>query len=352
MVSGLGVSKSATGIFMAITYIAVAAGSMLTPRILKYYTSVNRLSLLISILIAISLVCMGIQKSYTGLLISTAAYWFLSGVQINIYSIIMSYITPQESVGKSFGLLANTVLTGAVVGSFVIGPLIHFAGSLYGFLLFGIVTIASRFAMALTDFDIVYREHKYIGDFKANKKLWLLLFTLNAGIMLSFIGRFNLSLIMKEHHYTLGDISYIFALGSLIVFPLPYVFGLLSQKVPNKFLLCFTLACVSLSMFVLYRNTSWFSFLSVSFLIGIMTYCSRGVSQKIIYDIYPLKLQLQAQAALTSTNWVAGILGFLSVSFTSGIFSLQQISLFGCVMGVISMVILLVSPFTNKQAKP
>lgn len=348
LVANLGVSKRETGLFMTITYISIAAGSVLTPRLLKYYSSVNRLSLVISLLTAAALYGMGAAHSYWSMLIATCTYWGLSGVQINIYSVIMSYISTAKNIGGNYGLLANTTLVGAVVGGFLIGPLIHYMGNFYSFVLFGGVTIVSRLLVLLTDYDVVYAQHKYIGEFRFTRSLWVLLISFNAGIMLSFMGRFNLSLIMKEQHYSLNTISYIFAWGSLIVFPLPYVFGVLSQKVANKLLLIITLACVTLSMLMLYYGSSYAAYISISFLICIMTYCSRGVPQKIIYDMYPLKQQTQAQSILASSNWIAGISGFLLVSLVSDRFTLQQVSLFGCVVGLSSILLLAFSRITHK----
>jgi MFS family permease len=347
LVANLGASKRATGLFMTVTYISIALGSMATPRLLGWFSSVNRLSIIISVLTAVALCAMGLQTSYIGLLVATSCFWCLSGIQINIYSVIMSYISRAERIGANYGLLANTTLVGAVLGSFLIGPLIHYWGGFYAFLLFGVVSIASRFAMMAADYDIVYAQHKYIGAFRIEKRMWVLLISFNTGMMLSFMGRFNLSLIMKEHHYGLDAISYIFAWGSLIVFPLPYLFGWLSQRVSNKLLLVITLSSVTLSMLLLSRGSSYPIFLTISFLICIMTYCSRGVSQKVIYDMYPLKQQTQAQSLLTSANWVAGIAGFGLVSIASELFSLQQVSMVGFVVGLASIVLLLFSKITT-----
>lgn len=348
LVANLGASKRDTGIFMTVTYISIAAGSILTPRLLKRYPSVNRLSVFISVLSAIALYEMGVQATYWGMLVATSFFWFLSGLQINIYSIIMSYISSAEKVGRNYGLLANTTLVGAVAGGFLIGPLIHAWGNFHAFLAFAVATVASRLLMVVSDYDVVYAQHRYIGEFKFTPRLWILLVSFNTGIMLSFMGRFNLSLIMKEYNYSLASISNIFAWGSLIVFPLPYVFGVLSQRVPGKRLLIVTLLCVTAGMLILYRATSYPAFICISFLICIMTYCSRGVPQKMVYDMYPLRQQTQAQSILTSSNWIAAILGFVLVSITSDIFSLQQVSLFGFVAGLLSIGLLAFSRITDK----
>jgi MFS family permease len=344
MIADLGASAKDNGIFMAVTYLSIAVGSYLTPRILGYYTSVSKLSVWLSVFTAVSLIAMGSGMGYLGFLVATSAYWFFSGVQINIYSIIMSYISPPEHTGSNFGLLANTTLVGAVIGSFFIGPVIHNLGTLCSFILFGVLTVLARMLVLFSGFDVVYSKHNVpSGDFRISARLWLLLIVFNTGIMLSFMGRFNLSLIMKEYHYDIDSISYIFAWGALIVFPLPYFFGLLSQRVPGKLLLVLSLACATIAMGLLYKGNAYISFLSVSFLICIMTYCSRGVSQKIIYDMYPLNQQNHAQSVLSSANWVAAIIGFVVVSATSGSFSLQEVSLFSFIAGVLAVVVLLFS---------
>ncbi len=341
MIADLGASARDNGIFMAVTYMSIAAGSYLTPRILQLYTSVSRLSIIISVFTALSLVGMGCGMGYFGFLIATSLYWFFCGVQINVYSIIMSYLSPPWKAGGNFGMLANTTLIGAVIGSFFIGPVIHHLGSLNSFLLFGGVTIFARLLMLRSGFDIVYARHNtHTERFKISPKLWLFLITFNTGIMLSFMGRFNLSLIMKAHHYNIDAISYVFAWGALIVFPLPYLFGLLSNRVSGKLLLGVSLACVTVAMGLLYKQDSYFSFLAISFLICIMTYCSRGVSQKIVYDMYPIGQQKHAQSVLSSANWVAAIIGFVVVSITSGSFSLREISLISFLAGIVAVVVL------------
>ncbi len=341
MIASLGSSKKETGLFMTVTYIAVAAGSLLTPALLRRFPSVSKMSVVISLLSAVALIGMGVFQGFYGLLLATSAYWFLSGIQINVYSIIMSHISPPQSIGPNFGLLANTILVGSVVGSFAIGPLIHHWGGVYAFAFFGIITILSRTALLGAGFDIAYSGVKQVSGFHINKKLWVLLITLNVGIMLSFIGRFNLSLIMKDANSNIDDISYIFAWGSALAFPLPYLFGLLAKKVSNKALLFVTLVSVTASMYLLSASHTYTSFLLVSFLICIMTYCSRGVSQKIIYDMYPLNQQTQAQSALTSANWIAAIAGFLIIGITTGMLSLETLSLIGAVIGSIAGVGLL-----------
>ncbi len=344
MIADFGVPPSYNSIFMATTYVAIALGSYVTPKILYTFKSFSKLSILLSILTAVSLWGMGRSSSYFSFLLFTCWYWFLSGVQINIYSIAMSYISSPNKVGGNFGLLANTTLVGAVIGSFALGPFLKLYGLECSFIVFAAISVVFRLALLLYDFENVHLISDEKGDFRISGRLWLLLIAFNAGIMLSFMGRFNLSLIMKQKSYDIESISYVFAWGALIVFPLPYFFGKLSERVSGKLLLTVSLLSVVIAMALLQTTNTYIGFLTVSFLICIMTYCSRGVTQKMLYDMYPLSEQKHAQSVLSSANWVAAIVGFLAVSATSGVFSLQQVSLLGCIIGVLAIIVLLFVP--------
>ena len=342
MVASRGVAAKDNGLFMAVVYVAIALGSWLTPRILELHPSIGKLSVALSLLTGIALLAMGYSVSYPAFLLSTAAYWFLCGVQVNIYSVLMSFISPPASVGSNFGLLANTTLAGAILGGLTIGPCIKLLGGHGAFVLFAVATVATRLLMLLPQFDVVYARHSVkLAPLKISTALWIFLILFNAGIMLSFIGRFNLSLVMKDLHYDIDAISRLFAWGALAVLPLPYVFGMLSQRVPPKWLLIISLSSVTLAMWLLYTSSTYTAFFWAGFLICIMTYCSRGVAQKIIYDMYSLAEQKRAQSLLASANWVAAIFGFALVSVLSSGFSLSVVSLASCALGVVASMSLL-----------
>lgn len=345
LVAERGADARMNSVFMAVTYLAIALGSWMTPYIMTRFGSVSRMSLLIGMLMAFFLVVMGAGTGYWFFLVGTALYWFLCGVQINVYSIMMSYVSNADDSGRNFGLLANTTLAGAVLGGFMMGPVLHIVGAQWAFGLFGITTAVARLILMSGEFDKVYREFSVLPDnFRIPPRVWLLLVALNAGIMLSFTGRFNLSLIMKTAGYQVHEVSNLFALGALLVFPLPYVFGLLSQKIAGKWLLLVTFLSVSGAMYLLATTAGFSYYLGVSVLIGIMTYCSRGVSQKMIYDQFPIGEQKHAQSVLSSSGWVAAILGFLIVTLMASRFSLEQVCIAGVVIGGVSILLLFVTP--------
>ena len=345
LIAEKGANARMNSVFMAVTYLAIAMGSWLTPTIMSRFRSVSRLSMVVGLLTAIFLMIMGVSSGYYLFLLGTSLYWFLCGVQINVYSIMMSYVSTEADSGRNFGLLANTTLLGAVLGGFMMGPVLRFAGAVQSFAAFAIVSVLIRFVLMSGDFDKVYQRFATVpGNFRTSARIWLLLIALNAGIMLSFTGRFNLSLMMRSGGYRVGEVSNLFALGALIVFPLPYLFGLLSQKISGKWLLMLTLLSVTGALFLLATTKGFGYYLSVSVLIGIMTYCSRGVSQKIFYDQFPIEEQKQAQSVLSSAGWVAAILGFLIVTVMAAGWSLEQVSAAGIVIGLASVLVLLLTP--------
>lgn len=341
LVAGKGVKSSYNGLFMAVTYLAISFGSWFTPRLLTRIKGINRISVIIGLLTAVSLAGMGLSQSIGYFTAFTASYWLLSGIQINIYGIIMSYVCPPAESGKHFGLLANTTLIGAIIGSFLLGPLMDYVGITSSFIIMATITFVVRLAIYIGRYEGVYHKNSgYTPDFKVSKSLWLLIILLNVGMFSAYIGRFNMSLIMKDFHFSLASISNVFAWGALFVLPFPYLFGILSQRISPKLLLGISLLCVSLAAFILAWASQFIAFVAVAFLISIMTYCSRGVTQKMIYDMYPLSQQKHAQSLLSSANWVAGIAGFASIGIVSGFISPQLISLFCAAIGVLAMFLL------------
>ncbi|MBE2289422.1 MAG: MFS transporter [Chitinophagaceae bacterium] len=345
LIAEKGADARMNSVFMAVTYLAIAIGSWLTPAIMSRFRSVSRLSMVVGLLTAVFLLVMGVSSNYYLFLLGTSLYWFLCGVQINVFSIMMSYVSTEADSGKNFGLLANTTLLGAVLGGFMMGPVLQFAGAVQSFTAFAVVSVLVRFVLMSGEFDKVYQRFATVpGNFRLSARVWLLLIALNAGIMLSFTGRFNLSLMMRSGGFQVSQVSNLFALGALIVFPLPYLFGLLSQKISGKWLLMLTLLSVTGALFLLATTKGFGYYLGVSVLIGIMTYCSRGVSQKIFYDQFPIEEQKHAQSVLSSSGWVAAILGFLIVTVMAAGFSLEQVSVVGIIIGLSAVVVLFLTP--------
>jgi predicted MFS family arabinose efflux permease len=349
LVSNTGATKKETGIFMTVIYLAIFIGSVFTTKALKFNSSIIKVAIAISILLSVSLFLMGIQNNFTFFLIATSAVWLLAGINQNLSSIIMSYISPAESVGINFGKLANTILIGTVVGSFITGSLFKWIGQEYTFLIFAIAFVFSKLLLVFIKITKPKETIKDKQKFKINSQFVWLMIVLNTGLMLTHIGRFCLSLIMKDNNINIEDISHIFAWGALCALPLPYIYGVLSQKLSNKLLLITNLIAILCCMMLLFVCNNWIEYLLISFLISIMAYCSKGVSQKIVYEYYPLNQQSSAQSALSTSNWIAAIFGFLWVGIATDIFTLHQIPLIGFAIVLISIIIGIAKLQNKKQ---
>ena len=339
LVSNTGATKKETGIFMTVIYVAIFIGSVVTTKALKLNSSIIKIAIIVSVLLSITLFLMGVRNNFMFFLIATSVVWFLAGINQNLTSIIMSYISPAQSIGVNFGKLANTVLIGTVVGSFITGSLFNWIGRESTFLIFGVAFLFSKIILVFV--KVIKPEEKIIEEqkFKIKPKFIWLMLVLNIGLMLTFAGKFCLSLIMKDHNINIAEISHVFAWGALLALPLPYIYGVLSQKVSNKMLLMTNLIAILISMFLLFICSNMIEYILIAFFVSIMAYCSKGVSQKLVYEMYPLNQQSAAQSTYATSNWIAAIFGFLSVGFASDILTLPQISLIGFVLAAIAIVI-------------
>ncbi len=341
IVASTGANKKEIGLFMAIIYIAIFLGSVCSPRIIKTKFTVNTTAILIASFLAIFICIMGGMTKYEFLLSTTSVVWFIAGIQQNITTTLMSHITLPESAGLNFGKVANTVLIGTVIGGFLTSVMFDTVGQSMTFFIYGAAIVVSRLlVLCIKPINIsVNSPIKSEGKFKASKPFLWLAVAVNIGLMLTHIARFCLSLLMKESGQSVASISANFGWGALLALPLPYVYGRLSQTKPNRILLLTLLFAISICMFLLFSFNNSACFLITSFLISIMAYCSKGVTQKIVYKLYPLSSQVNAQSMLATTNWIAAIIGFVWVSIASDFFTLQQVSATGFVLAVLAAAI-------------
>lgn len=338
LVSNTGVTKKETGIFMTVIYVSIFFGSLITPKMLKLHFSIIRVTIFISVILSLALIAMGFQNTFNMLLLTTSGVWFIAGIQQNLASILMSYISPSTTIGVNFGKLANTTLIGTIAGSFITGSLIKWLGTPLTFSLFAAALLSSKFFIIFLKVNSPTKTSKEEQNFQIKSPfLWLML-SINIGLMLTHIGRFCLSLTMKDNNIDIDKISRIFGWGALFALPMPYLFGYLSQKVNNKNLLISTLIAISICMLLLYKSDNWYEFVLISFLISVMAYCSTGVSQKLVYELYPLNHQSAAQSTLATSNWIAAISGFFWVAVASDFFTLHQVALIGLGLAIFATI--------------
>lgn len=342
IVASVGASKKDTGLFMAIIYGAIFLGSVSSPKIFKTKYSIIKTAIVIALMLGVAICLMGSMKQYSFLLLASCLVWFLGGVQQNTTSVMMTYITTPKNAGINFGKLGNTVLIGTVVGGFLTSLLFKVCGQPITFIIYGVAIVLSRFLVLLIKpINAIDNTKSIVQEkFKPSKQFLWLVIAVNIGLMLAHIARFCLSLLMKEHGHSIESISANFGWGALIALPLPYLYGRLSQLKSNRLLLFSLLISIAICMLLLFSFSNSFSFLIISFLISVTAYCSKGVTQKIVYKLYPITQQINAQSNLATTNWIAAIFGFTWVSFASDIFTLQQVSIIGFVLAIIGAFII------------
>lgn len=248
---------------------------------------------------------------------------------------MMSHFTAPNTAGQDFGLLANTTLVGAVVGSFFVGDWMHFAGQFWAFVGFAGLIVLSRLLFLFPNLDVSFHANHSVSTVRQRPTfgLWVLLVTLNIGIMLAFIGRFNMSLVMKQSGYSIGSVSRAFALGTLLALPFPWLFGIWEKRVPAIVLLSISISCVALAL-PLINGKHYYAYITAGFLMSIMTYCSRGVTQKLLYDEFPISVQRYAQSLLSTVNWVAAITAFAAIAILSLYFPAHIINWVGFAIGI------------------
>ncbi|MBX2923240.1 MAG: MFS transporter [Chitinophagaceae bacterium] len=201
--------------------------------------------------------------------------------------------------------------------------------------------------MTLTKFPLIGLELekplKQVSYGKAiyfkNKAFFSLLVVTNITLLLTYTSRFFLTLQMSENNMSTENILYLTALGVLLSIPFPYIYGILSKSYSNKLLLISTIVSIGLAMILLNYLNSPTGYLVIGVFISITTFCTRSLSQKIIYDIFALDKQAWAQTVLTTTNWLSAIVGFLACSLFIDKLGIQQIAFYSALLSAIAILV-------------
>jgi len=327
-------NSTQASIYLSICYVSILIGSLLTDKISNLGVSIKILTLINSIPLCVLVGIIGFQKNILPLTIVTASAYFLIGLQLNFITIMVSHLSSPNKAGQNFGILNNMLLLGTVLGGFIIGPTVDAWGYKTAFVVFGGGLLLSYIPVAF-----VHIPPKEIVSKTFDKAIltpsfvWLLII-IGIGTMLTQVGRFCIVIDMKDKQMSLSNISYAFAIGTLIASPLPYLYGYLTGKVSNKLLLISTLISLVISFFILRFAATWQHFVSVIFLISIMLYCSKGVCNKICYELFPQERQATAQSWLATANWFAIIFGYGWVGFASDKLTVINVSMIGCVLAI------------------
>lgn len=317
----LGATATEAGLYLALAYLALAAGTILAGLLVSRFGA-RRLFLASAAVSAVApwLTAAATLPWQVGLL--TAMTWFAGGIQAVLIHIQVGHHADQTSRGKTFSLMFLAVPLGALVGGLTIGRLVDWQGFPAMFRVLGVVyaslfPIMGYFALqedtpAQASPTTTAAEKRPVHLGQAFKLLLLISFLFNVTI---FIARLSTSLEMQTLRFSAGAVSSTMAAGGLVSIPFIFWFGSLSDRLGRRRFLAFNYVLGIAGVLLLISATQLWHFWLVSIFLSVSNYASASVSSALATDLLLKEAFNKGLSFLNASSWIAAVVGFSGAGF-------------------------------------
>ena len=311
----LGAQSAATGYYMAIVYVAIAASTFTAGWLSDKLQRRKMLLLLVGICLIPSTAFLGLVQSFALLIVVSAVTWFLGGVGLTLVGILAGIFAKQSERGKVFGTLALTGALGALIGGLTTGPIADLYGYPTMFTIMGtFIAVVVLGALLLEDRAVTKAQPRPEAVIKhkpelGNRFFLLIIASTIIGIV-SFTAVLGTSLTMIGQRFDSTAIASTMAAGGAIALPIPRILGGLSDRIGRKRLLVLTYVMGTLGLLILAWSTSIWHFWLASALRSAMFFSNNGIGSALVTDLVSKESLGKGIALFNSTAWLGGILGF------------------------------------------
>jgi len=340
-----GVNKLMIGAYMTITFIFLLSGSFVMSKVSKYKKFNLKYIVIISgLFTSFLLMLMGFADSFIALCIVTSSIWFFEGVTITTLNIITGIVTQKGKAGKAFGILAMVSLAGTILGGFIVGPAIQYLGKSHAFLLLGVINLISIIIagfLEVPENQVGQYTDLPIIKFTFQKPYRNILFAIVLATLVLHFIKMALSLSMKDHGYTLSQISTCVSYGTILAFPFAYYMGSLADRYSKKTFLLICLSGGVVGSLCYSFNSIYILAVMTIFSVSFIAYCIKGVVSSIVLHFYQDNTFKQALAWFDVTSWFGAILGYALSGVILQQFGFKTIGYTAFILSVTSVIIVL-----------
>lgn len=312
-----GADQTGSGFYMAITYAAITAGTLLTNRLARA-VGYRRLFVGAGSLGVVALVGLGQAVHFWQLALLTAVIWFSGGIGIASVNVFTSLSAHQKSRGKSFSLTFLSMPLASFVAGLTVGELAEWRG--YPFMF---ATLALAWAawpiLAIVGFK-EWPAAKVPGtpanNGRQQKGLGRAFYVLMAATLLSattvYLLRISTSFAMHALDFSPGDISGTSAVAGLVTLPLAYAVGALSDRFGRRRFVAgsYFLGAIGAVVLVV-AGLLWHFWVATAFVVMALN-ASGAVAPALATDLLPAEARSRGLPYLGSMRNIAGIIGFAS----------------------------------------
>lgn len=340
-----GASPAMIGIYLALTYAAITAGSITTSWMAGRFTR-KRTYVVMGLAGIPALVLMGQAQALWQMILLTAIIWFTGGVGLSLTNVYTGLFAAESSRGRSFGMLALAQPLGAVLGGLVIARVISWQGYPWMFVALAVVwslwpfvaifKIHDRAAIstATKNKDTAPVSLRSIGTFQLLAAAALL-----SALTIS-VGRLGLSLSMDAHDFSASAVSSANVVAGLVTLPLVCLMGTLSDRLGRKQMLMLSYMISAGSVLALIVAAQlWHFRMAAAMSVAAMT-ATRSLGPALATDLLSPNALDRGLPWINAVNWIAGIIGFAGSGYALEALGASSLYLLAAAMTGVALIAL------------
>lgn len=341
---GLGASPLWVGIYLGLSYAAIAAGTAVAGWLADRVGHRRTVMVLVGFAITPIVLAESQVASFPFAVAGTASIWFLAGMALALASILAGLGAAPGQRGRILGFLGVAAPVGSILGGLGIGYLADRLGFSELWIALGILYLLCPVA------GLLVRDAASVGV-PANRgrgsasDLWTLAFTLLlAGSLVaafgSFLGSLGRSLAM-EHVFTNAELTSTVAISGLVTLPFPLLIGFLSDRLGRlRFLgVCYAVGAAGLVVYA--GAAALWQFWTAAAMVAFVSYVSTAVGSALVVDLVPRDSVGRGMAVYSATGWAGGILGFAAGGVLFSVLGLAAGFLLGALLLGVAVLMLL-----------
>ncbi len=342
----LNAGDPAIGIYLALAYLAVAAGTVAAGWITDAVGN-RRLFLVVSAA-AMAPLTAAVSRvtAFEQLVALTIAVWFFAGMGLSLTSILAGLSAAPAERGRVFGILTLTGALGAVIGGFTVGPLANRLGYLPMFIVLALPWLLCA-AVGLFVEDRAVDRARLVKRRGLPRRasfptafLFLVASSVLAGVAL-FVGILGRSLVMDRLGFDAAAITSTVAVAGLVTLPVAPTVGILSDRLGRTGFLALCYAACAAGLVVFSSSASLWNFWIASSLIAFVSYGSTGVGSALVADLIPPQSLGRGMSVFGATTWIGAVLGFAGTGLAIHIIGAANTFFFGMGLAIGAVILLL-----------
>jgi MFS family permease len=310
----LGATPTQIGFYLAVTYIAITLGNLLTGW-LSGRIPRKTLFVVAGLAGVPALFLLGRVTELWQAVLLTSVVWFTGGIGLALVSVFIGLQASEENRGRWFSLIAINNPLGAVIGGSVVAWIVTWKGYPAMFatlsLVYAVWPLVGAILVQDQSVDRATRSPAAsLTGFQLGTSYPMLLFAVLLSAMTVSIVRIGVSLSMKAVHFAPAAIASTNVVAGLITIPVVLGLGVLSDRLGRRLFLTVSFLLAALSGILLISAEKLWQFWVVATLVLITRSITGSLASTLASEILPSQALSRGLPWVGTMNWISSVIGF------------------------------------------